>query len=159
MPFTPALPERVDFYRFVIAANGKIDNASASFTRRSCTETGRQVKRSCACANESVSGISSVVSCQASAIGGKPTREESRGAITAIHWSPSCRAKLTQDSANTQSGVSGRYSPCWKSSTCARRNCNTRCVRSILMRPSAQLRTRSWGLAVASDSSISRRRL
>ena len=134
-------------YRFVITAKGKTDNASASFTRRSCAGTGRHVKRSCACSSESVSGISSVVSCQISAIGGKPTREESRGAMTTIHWSPSCRAKLTQHSANAPPGVRGRYSPCWKSATCSRRNCNTRCVRSILMRPSVQLRTRSSGMS------------
>src|SRR6266481_337303 len=59
-------------YRFVITANGKIDIASASFTRRSCTGIGRQVKRSCACANGSVSGSSTIVSFQLSPIGGKP---------------------------------------------------------------------------------------
>jgi len=47
----------------------QIDIASASFTRRSCTGIGRQVKRSCACANGSVSGMSTSVSFQLSPIG------------------------------------------------------------------------------------------
>src|SRR6266480_653358 len=113
-------------YRFVITAKGKTDNPSAAFNRQPSKRIGRQVKRSCACASESVSGNSIVVSFHRSPIGGKPMREESRGAITTIHLSPSERAKLTQHSINVPLGVRGRYSPRWKSSKCSRRNCNRR---------------------------------
>src|SRR6266478_7046547 len=94
-------------YRFVISAKGEIDNASVSFTFRLRRGTGRHVKRSCAPFSENVSGNSIVVSCHRSPIGGKPTREDSRGAITTIHLSARCRAKLKQHSAKLPLAQSG----------------------------------------------------
>ena len=146
-------------YRFVTAAKGRIDNASASFTFRLRRGTGRHVKRSCAPFSENVSGNSIVVSCHRSRIGGKPTREDSRGAITTIHLSARYRAKLKQHSAKVPLAQSGRYSPRWKRSGYWRRNRSSRWVRNNLIRPSGQVCINSPGVAVANVSSISRRRL
>src|SRR6266480_3767809 len=100
-------------YRFVITAKGKTDNPSAAFNRRPSKRIGRQVKRSCACSSESVSGNSIVVSFHRSPTGGNPMREESRGAITTIHLPVDERAKLTQLSPKAPLATSGRYSPRW----------------------------------------------
>ena len=144
---------------FVITAKGKIDNASASCAWRSCTGIARQVKTSCACSNKNACGNSIVVSFQVSAIGGKPTREESRGAITTIHWSASRRAKLTQHSAYVPLLGSGTYWPRWKSSACSRRNRSTRWVKNNFSRPSGHNCTSSPGVAAPVDLSRSRRRM
>src|SRR5436309_12426708 len=89
-------------YRFVITANGRMDNASATLTSRCRRGIGRHVNRSCPPLSESVSRNSIAVSFHSSPMGGKPTREDSRGAITTIHLFTSRRAKLTQQSANVQ---------------------------------------------------------
>src|SRR5439155_11929466 len=146
-------------YKFVITPKGSTDNASVSFTRRCFRGIGRHVNRSCALLNESVSGNSTTASFHNSPIGGKPTREESRGEITTIHLSARLRTKLTQHSENVPLARSGRYSPRWKRSACSWRNRNTRWVRNNFIRPSGHVCINSSGVALGNASSISRRRL
>ena len=95
-------------YRFVIAANGKIDNASPTFSRRLAMGTSRPVKTSRAFETENASGSSIAVSFHLSPMGGKPIREVNRGASTTIHSPSSSRAKLMQQSANAPLAAIGK---------------------------------------------------
>src|SRR5207245_5917001 len=145
-------------YRFVITAKGRMDNASASYTGRAWRGRGRKVKKSWALLIESVSGNSIIVSFHNSPIGGNPTREESRGAITTIHFSAKRRAKLTQHSANVPLARIGRYSLCWKISACPQRKRRTRWVRNNFIRPSGHVCVSASGVVRVNAPSIPRRR-